>query len=108
MYASRQRHGRRRCLAATRVTAGLLLSFLAMSSTPVLAANDGSSQIILQPEYVPVIPPLIPQPPSPSEHVFVSVVVSSGAKSNDKLTSSLLPDPSACLPSWNLSPSEIT
>ena len=63
------------CTSAGRVTAQLLLSFLALSSTPLAAAAAGGAradaQLVLPIEAAPIAP-LIPEPPAPAVHIFVS------------------------------------
>ncbi|OAA64287.1 autophagy related lipase [Niveomyces insectorum RCEF 264] len=63
-----------RCTSAGRVTAKLLLSFLAVSTTTLAAATGGgggeaSEQLVLP--LPPSGPVLSPEPPAPAEHVFV-------------------------------------
>jgi hypothetical protein len=50
-----------RCSSAGRVTAGLLLSFLALS-TPVTARQNNGAQMHLGGEELPAIPPSFPSP----------------------------------------------
>ncbi|KAL2261904.1 hypothetical protein VTK26DRAFT_3028 [Humicola hyalothermophila] len=59
------------CTSAGRVTAQLLLSFLALSASPISAAADSrpDAQFILPIEAAPIAP-LIPEPPAPAEHTF--------------------------------------
>ncbi|KAB5558088.1 autophagy protein atg15 [Coniochaeta sp. 2T2.1] len=60
------------CSSAGRVTAKLLLSFLAMSATPACATANNkqlNQQIVLPYNPVPITP-LTPEPPSPGEHTF--------------------------------------
>jgi hypothetical protein len=61
------------CSSAGRVTAKLLLSFLAVSAVPTYASNNKpiNQQAVLPYDPIP-LPPLTPEPPSPSEHTFVS------------------------------------
>jgi lipase ATG15 len=59
------------CTSAGRVTAKLLLSFLAISASPALAyqsEHEHLSQAVL-PD-TPILPPLVPEPPAPAEHTF--------------------------------------
>ncbi|KAK6864259.1 lipase ATG15 [Apiospora arundinis] len=57
------------CASAGRVTAQLLLSFLAFSSSPVQAARfDDQGQVVLSNS--PILAPLIPEPPQPADHTF--------------------------------------
>jgi lipase ATG15 len=65
------------CSSAGRVTAKLLLSFLAVSATPTHAAvnKQANQQAVLPYDPVPLAP-LNPEPPSPAEHVFVSTAPS--------------------------------
>ncbi|KAH6624393.1 autophagy protein atg15 [Chaetomium sp. MPI-SDFR-AT-0129] len=60
-----------RCTSTGRVTAKLLLSFLALSAAPVAAVDHGGSdaQFVLPIEAAPIAP-LIPEPPAPAEHTF--------------------------------------
>jgi hypothetical protein len=59
--------------AAGRVTAHLLLSFLALSASPIAAAgNTGANAQIVIPVDASPIAPLLPEPPAPAEHTFVS------------------------------------
>ncbi len=92
---TRKRRTGSRCSSAGRVTASLLLSFIALSASASANAAghnlqqhmpDGNnihnnnnnnnnnnridSQIVLP---IDVLQPLIPEPPSPAEHLFVSV-----------------------------------
>ncbi|KAH6715469.1 Alpha/Beta hydrolase protein [Leptodontidium sp. MPI-SDFR-AT-0119] len=66
-----QRQPHPKCTSAGRVTAGLLLSFLALS-TPIAGASDAASQ--QQQEPIPILPPYLSQPGVPTsrndEHVF--------------------------------------
>ncbi|KAI0603185.1 Alpha/Beta hydrolase protein [Biscogniauxia sp. FL1348] len=59
------------CNSAGRVTARLLLSFLAVSASPAAAAisNTNPDTDYLFPDN-PVLAPLIPEPPQPAEHTF--------------------------------------
>ncbi|KAK3301947.1 autophagy protein atg15 [Chaetomium strumarium] len=59
------------CTSAGRVTAQLLLSFLALSATPISAAGNTRSdaQFVLPIDASPIAP-LIPEPPAPAEHTF--------------------------------------
>ncbi|KXX81094.1 putative lipase atg15 [Madurella mycetomatis] len=59
------------CTSAGRVTAQLLLSFLALSASPISAAANArhGAQVSLPHEPALVIP-LIPEPPAPAEHTF--------------------------------------
>ncbi|KAK4247332.1 putative lipase [Corynascus novoguineensis] len=60
------------CTWPSRSTARLLLSFLALSASPVAAASGNTSsdsQFALPIEIGPVAP-LIPEPPAPAEHTF--------------------------------------
>lgn len=61
------------CTSAGRVTAKLLLSFLALSPSPISAAGQAGpdAQLVL-PIDSPPIAPLIPEHPTPAEHTFVS------------------------------------
>ncbi len=60
------------CLAAGRVTAQLLLSFLAVSATAANAAGREEAEIPLPKG--PILAPLVPEAPAPAEHIFVSAV----------------------------------
>lgn len=55
------------CTSAGRVTAQLLLSFLAISTTSA-GATDDRAQAVLNGS--PIISPLIPEPPQAAEHTF--------------------------------------
>ncbi|KAH6850383.1 Alpha/Beta hydrolase protein [Chaetomium sp. MPI-CAGE-AT-0009] len=59
------------CSSTGRVTARLLLSFLALSASPVAAAGNSKpdAQLVLPIEVAPIAP-LIPEPPAPAEHTF--------------------------------------
>jgi lipase ATG15 len=72
MLAKRKEEGAR-CTSAGRVTAQLLLSFLALSASPLAAAGHARSdaQLVLPIDASPIAP-LIPEPPAPAEHTFVS------------------------------------
>ncbi|KAI0480319.1 alpha/beta-hydrolase [Xylariaceae sp. FL0804] len=55
------------CHSAGRVTARLLLSFLAISaSTPAASASDSGAVLPAGP----VLQPLVPEPPQPADHTF--------------------------------------
>ncbi|KAL8347348.1 hypothetical protein RB601_003165 [Gaeumannomyces tritici] len=60
-----------RCASAGRVTAQLLLSFLAFSVAPSAAApdHDAHNQFVLPLPQTP-IPPLSPEPAAPADHTF--------------------------------------
>ncbi len=60
----------RRCPSAGRVTARLLLSFLAVSGSHATAVDGGA--VIPLPNG-PMLAPLDPEPPAPAEHTFVSL-----------------------------------
>lgn len=64
------------CTSAGRVTAQLLLSFLALSGSPLAAAGKAGpdAQLVIPVDAAPIAP-LIPEPPPPAEHVFVSTAV---------------------------------
>ncbi|KAI5926391.1 Alpha/Beta hydrolase protein [Camillea tinctor] len=72
MTPRRKRHDPN-CNSAGRVTARLLLSFLAVSASPAAAtisnANSNPNSDYLFPDN-PVLAPLIPEPPQPAEHTF--------------------------------------
>jgi lipase ATG15 len=74
MILRRKTRGSDTCTSAGRVTAQLLLSFLAFSPAPADAARDSRSNeqavLPLQPDFF--IPS--PEPPAPAEHVFVSFI----------------------------------
>jgi hypothetical protein len=74
---SRRRKSNSRCTSAGRVTAKLLLSFLALSASPVASAGSSrqDAQLVLPIEAAP-IPPLILEPPKPAEQTFVSGILS--------------------------------
>ncbi|KAK3296163.1 autophagy protein atg15 [Chaetomium fimeti] len=59
------------CSSTGRVTARLLLSFLALSASPIAAASNPKqdAQLVLPIEVAPIAP-LIPEPPAPAEHTF--------------------------------------
>ncbi|KAJ4292238.1 putative lipase atg15 [Collariella sp. IMI 366227] len=59
------------CTSAGRVTAQLLLSFLALSAFPFAATANGNpaAQFVLPVDASPITP-LIPEPPAPAEHIF--------------------------------------
>ncbi|KAK0646329.1 autophagy protein atg15 [Cercophora newfieldiana] len=68
---SRRRKADSTCTSAGRVTAKLLLSFLALSASPVAAAGSSrqDAQLAIPIDVAP-IPPLIPEPPKPVDHTF--------------------------------------
>ena len=74
MILRRKARGGDTCTSAGRVTAQLLLSFLAFSPTPVDAArsprSDEQAVLPFQPDFFNPSP----EPPSPAEHVFVSPI----------------------------------
>ncbi|KAH9900626.1 Alpha/Beta hydrolase protein [Xylariomycetidae sp. FL2044] len=55
------------CTSAGRVTAQLLLSFLALSATPTAASLSDRGVFL---EDSPILSPLVPEPPQPAEHTF--------------------------------------
>ncbi|OTA66765.1 alpha/beta-hydrolase [Hypoxylon sp. EC38] len=55
------------CHSAGRVTARLLLSFLAVSASPSAASLQDTGAILPD---TPLLTPLIPEPPQPAEHTF--------------------------------------
>ncbi|KAI1167427.1 Alpha/Beta hydrolase protein [Nemania serpens] len=55
------------CDSAGRVTAKLLLSFLALSASPAVASLSSSDSIFPD---SPILAPLVPEPPPPAEHTF--------------------------------------
>ncbi|KAI3337332.1 alpha/beta-hydrolase [Xylariaceae sp. AK1471] len=55
------------CDSAGRVTAHLLLSFLALSASPAAASISNSDAIFSD---NPILVPLVPEPPPPAEHTF--------------------------------------
>ncbi|KAI1213480.1 alpha/beta-hydrolase [Annulohypoxylon truncatum] len=55
------------CRSAGRVTARLLLSFLAVSASPAAARIQNSEAAFPN---SPILAPLIPEPPQPAEHTF--------------------------------------
>lgn len=64
------------CTSAARVTAKLALSFLALTTTPLVNAfsyEEPNAQIVLPIDASP-IKPLLPEPPAPAEHKFVRPV----------------------------------
>lgn len=62
-----------RCTSAGRVTAQVLLSFLAFSTTSLASIPDGraSEQLVLPLPPAGHVPALSPEPPAPADHVFV-------------------------------------
>ncbi|KAH8894952.1 alpha/beta-hydrolase [Thozetella sp. PMI_491] len=64
---SRRRGGNTRCPSAGRVTTHLLLSFIALAASA--AASGAGAQAVLPIDASP-LPPLVPEPPGPAEHVF--------------------------------------
>ncbi|KAK4455882.1 autophagy protein atg15 [Podospora aff. communis PSN243] len=68
---SRRRKADSRCTSAGRVTAKLLLSFLALSASPVASAGSlrQDAQLAIPIEAAPM-PPLILEPPKPTEQTF--------------------------------------
>ncbi|KAI0128559.1 Alpha/Beta hydrolase protein [Xylariales sp. AK1849] len=66
---SRRKRPASTCTSAGRVTAQLLLSFLAISAPPANATRpDQPAQAVIGDS--PIFPPLIPEPPQPAEHTF--------------------------------------
>ncbi|KAK4123631.1 alpha/beta-hydrolase [Parathielavia appendiculata] len=67
----RRREASATCSAAGRVAAQLLLSFLALSASPVAAAGNAApnAQLVLPIDASPIAPP-IPEPPAAAEHTF--------------------------------------
>ncbi|KAI1496733.1 Alpha/Beta hydrolase protein [Biscogniauxia marginata] len=55
------------CHSAGRVTARLLLSFLAISAAPAAATISNTDAVFPD---IPVLSPLLPEPPQPAEHTF--------------------------------------
>lgn len=70
----RRRKGSPGCTSAGRITAQLLLSFLAVSATPAYAASNSrvDEQLVIPYDPIPITP-LKPEAPSPGEHKFVSI-----------------------------------
>lgn len=56
--------------AGGRVTAQLLLSLLALSAPPTVAATQPGHQVQAVFDGSPIIPPLIPEPVQPADHTF--------------------------------------
>lgn len=56
------------------ITTGLLLSLLALSAAPAVATGHTrqDAQVVFPIEVSPLIPPLLPEPPAPAQHTFVS------------------------------------
>ncbi|RYC59874.1 hypothetical protein CHU98_g6332 [Xylaria longipes] len=67
MRLTRRRSASTTCDSAGRVTANLLLSFLALSASPAAASISNSDSIF---EESPILAPLVPEPPAPAEHIF--------------------------------------
>ncbi|KAI1867063.1 hypothetical protein JX265_007639 [Neoarthrinium moseri] len=67
---SRPQRSRPTCTSAGRVTAQLLLSFLAISPSPALALQSQHQQAQLVLDDSPILSPLVPEPPQPAEHTF--------------------------------------
>ncbi|KAI0455495.1 Alpha/Beta hydrolase protein [Xylaria acuta] len=67
MRLNRRRSASTTCDSAGRVTANLLLSFLALSASPAAASIFNSDSIF---EDSPILAPLVPEPPAPAEHTF--------------------------------------
>ncbi|KAI1331126.1 Alpha/Beta hydrolase protein [Xylariaceae sp. FL0255] len=55
------------CNSAGRVTAQILLSFLAISATPAVASIANADAFFPDD---PILAPLVPEPPAPAEHTF--------------------------------------
>ncbi|CAK7202424.1 Putative lipase atg15 [Sporothrix eucalyptigena] len=70
-YPSRGK-SKSQCTSAGRVTAQLLLSFLAFSTTSLAASTGGraSEQLVLPIPPAGHVPALAPEPPAPADHVF--------------------------------------
>ncbi|KAI2642613.1 Alpha/Beta hydrolase protein [Xylaria nigripes] len=67
MVLNRRRSALETCESAGRVTANLLLSFLALSASPTVASRPASDLIFPD---SPILTPLVPEPPAPAEHTF--------------------------------------
>ncbi|KAL2021030.1 hypothetical protein VTK56DRAFT_7685 [Thermocarpiscus australiensis] len=69
--SSRRKKASATCTTAGRVTAQLLLAFLALSASPISASGnvEADAQFVLPIEAAPVAP-LVPEPPTPAEHRF--------------------------------------
>ncbi|KAH8163196.1 hypothetical protein CIB48_g5056 [Xylaria polymorpha] len=67
MRLNRRRTASTTCDSAGRVTANLLLSFLALSASPAAAFISNSDSIFSE---SPILAPLLPEPPAPAEHTF--------------------------------------
>ncbi|KAI1375906.1 alpha/beta-hydrolase [Hypoxylon crocopeplum] len=64
---SRRKRPASTCNSAGRVTAQVLLSFLAISASPTAASIHNSEALLPN---SPLLTPLIPEPPQPAEHTF--------------------------------------
>ncbi|KAI0377808.1 alpha/beta-hydrolase [Hypomontagnella monticulosa] len=64
---SRRKRPASSCDSAGKVTAQLLLSFLAISASPAVASIQNTEVILPN---SPLLTPLIPEPPQPAEHTF--------------------------------------
>ncbi|KAI0873077.1 Alpha/Beta hydrolase protein [Hypoxylon argillaceum] len=67
MILNRRRSASTTCDSAGRLTANLLLSFLALSASPAVASVSNSDSIFPD---SPILAPLVPEPPAPAEHTF--------------------------------------
>ncbi|KAI0481739.1 Alpha/Beta hydrolase protein [Xylaria cf. heliscus] len=67
MRLNRRRTALTTCDSVGRVTANLLLSFLALSASPTVASVSNSDSIF---DDSPILAPLVPEPPAPAEHTF--------------------------------------
>ncbi|KAI0445015.1 Alpha/Beta hydrolase protein [Xylaria telfairii] len=67
MRLNRRRTASTTCDSAGRVTANLLLSFLALSASPAGAFISNTDSIFSE---SPILAPLLPEPPAPAEHTF--------------------------------------
>ncbi|KAK0621590.1 Alpha/Beta hydrolase protein [Bombardia bombarda] len=70
MFSKRRKAGAT-CTSTGRVTAQLLLSFLALSATPIHATlnTNSDAQLVIPIESSPLLP-LVPEAPRPTEHTF--------------------------------------
>ncbi|KAI8634864.1 Alpha/Beta hydrolase protein [Xylariaceae sp. FL1651] len=66
---SKRRRPASTCDSAGRVTAQLLLSFLALSVSPATASLSNTDSIFSDSPLLPIAP-LVPEPPPPAEHTF--------------------------------------
>ncbi|KAI1173747.1 Alpha/Beta hydrolase protein [Nemania sp. FL0916] len=67
MVSARRRRTSTTCDSAGRVTANILLSVLALSTTPAIASASSPDAFFSD---SPILAPLVPEPPAPAEHTF--------------------------------------